>query len=339
MSGVSVEIVGTVGYLTLTKTATLNAITQDMVDELHNGLREHVNNATVKVVVLRSASEKAFCAGGDMKQIRQLVLDNDTAAIKDFFTREYALNLAIAECPKPYISLIDGVAMGGGLGLSVHGRYVVATEKAVMAMPESRIGFFPDVGASYFLQQLPHSSGVWLALTAAPVKAQHTVQLGLATHYIEHDQLPTLLTQLENMKKEHAGSDGELEADIGISIQSLVQSCLDGHSTSTFDDEFNNVIRQREEWFSGGDIESIKTRLTDASTQNNDAEKLLTLVNKGSPYSHAITLSLFEKTKGMTLENCLAIELELSMQAAFHPDLVEGVRAVLVDKDHKAHWT
>ncbi|MDB4222694.1 enoyl-CoA hydratase/isomerase family protein [Granulosicoccus sp.] len=335
MSGVSVEIVGAVGYLTLTRTATLNAITQDMVDELHNGLREHVDNAAVKVVVLRSASEKAFCAGGDMKRIRQLVLDNDKAAIKNFFTREYALNLAIAECPKPYISLIDGVAMGGGLGLSVHGRYVVATEKALMAMPEARIGFFPDVGASHFLQQLPYSCGIWLALTAAPVRAKQTVQVGLATHYIKHDQLPLLLTQLENLNKEHAGSEGVKETD---NASGIVQSCLDGLSESALDDEFNEVLRQRKEWFSGGDVESIKAQLTDASSQSDDAKKLLSLMDKGSPYSFTTTLSLFEKTKGMTLENCLAIELELSMEAAFHPDLVEGVRAVLVDKDHKANW-
>ena len=338
MSGVSVEIIGAVGYLTLTRATTLNAITQDMVDELHHGLREHIDNAAVKVVVLRSASEKAFCAGGDMKRIRQLALNNDKAAIKNFFTREYALNLAIAECPKPYISLIDGVAMGGGLGLSVHGRYVVATEKALMAMPEARIGFFPDVGASHFLQQLPYNSGVWLALTAAPVNAQHTVQVGLATHYIKHDQLPTLLMQLENLNKKHAGNEKSNETENANSIQSLVQSCLDGLSESTSDDEFIEVLRQREEWFSDGDIKSMKTRLIDASPHSDDAEKLLTLMDKGSPYSLGITVSLFEKTKGMTLENCLAVELELSMQAAFHPDLVEGVRAVLVDKDHNANW-
>jgi enoyl-CoA hydratase len=327
MSGVSVELIGSVGYLTLTKSATLNAITQEMLDELHNGLREHEQNAAVKVIMLRSTSERAFCAGGDMKRIRQFVLEDDKESIEHFFTREYALNLALAECSKPYISLIDGVAMGGGLGLSVHGQFVVATENALMAMPESRIGFFPDVGASHFLQKLPYNSGVWLALTAAPVKGQHTVQVGLATHYIKRDQLPTLLKRLETM-----------ETDDANSIQLLVQNCLDSLSEKTIDDKFNEVLRQREEWFSSGDIESIKTRLNDASPHSEDAEILRTLMDKGSPHSFAITLSLFEKTQGMTLKNCLAAELELTMQAAFHPDLVEGVRAVLVDKDHKANW-
>lgn len=327
MSGVSIETAGTVGYLTLTKSATLNAITQEMVNALHNGLREHELNATVQVIVLRSASERAFCAGGDMKQIRQWALDGSKESIKRFFTQEYALNLAIAECSKPYISLIDGVAMGGGLGLSVHGQFVVATQNALMAMPESRIGFFADVGASHFLQQLPFNSGIWLALTAAPVKAQHTVQVGLATHFIKRDQLPTLLKELE-----------AVETDDANSIQHLVQNCLDSLSEKTIDDNFNEVLRQREEWFSSGNIELIKTQLKVASAHSEDAEKLLTLLDIGSPYSYAITLSLLAKTKGMTLENCLTTELELSMQAAFHPDLVEGVRAVLVDKDHRANW-
>jgi enoyl-CoA hydratase len=211
MSGVSLELIGSVGYLTLTKSTTLNAITQEMLDELRNGLREHEQNATVHVIVLRSNSERAFCAGGDMKRIRQWVIEDDKESIKHFFTQEYALNLAIAECSKPYISLIDGVAMGGGLGLSVHGQFVVATENALMAMPESRIGFFPDVGASHFLQDLPYNCGNWLALTAAPVKGQHTVQAGLATHYIKRDQLSTLLKQLENLNQENADKVEETE--------------------------------------------------------------------------------------------------------------------------------
>jgi len=327
MIGVSTEVLGSVGYLTLTKPATLNAITSDMVGELHNGLQEHERNAQVGVIVLQSTSETAFCAGGDMKQIRQWVIEGDKRSIKHFFTQEYALNLAIAECSKPYISLIDGIAMGGGLGLSVHGQFVVVTEQAVMAMPESRIGFFPDVGASHFLQNLPYNCGKWLALTAAPVKGQQTVQVGLATHHIQRNHLSTLLTRLEMMETEDVNSS-----------QLMIQNCLDSFSEKTIDEQFNSELERRKEWFSGNDIESIKKGLNDASHESKDAERLATLLKKGSPYSYEITLSLLEKTKGMTLENCLTVELELAMQAAFHPDLVEGIRAVLVDKDHEASW-
>lgn len=339
MTSVSIETVGSVGYLTLAKPATLNAITLEMINLLHQGLLDHEQNPSVLVIVLRSSSEKAFCAGGDMKRLRQFVLDQDQNSVKDFFTKEYALNLAIAECSKPYISLIDGVAMGGGLGLSVHGQFVVVTENSLMAMPESRIGFFPDVGASYFLQDLPFNSGLWLALTASPVKGQQAVQVGLATHFIKRDKLPDLLTQLEGLNQKPAKNSEQGNVDNARFPRHLAQNCLDRFSENSVDNDFNELLQQRERWFSGNSIESINIRLHDASSSSNDAGKLLMLMDKGSPHSYAITLSLFEKNKGVTLRDCLAAELELSVQAAFHPDLIEGVRAVLVDKDHNAAWS
>ena len=159
-----------IGYLTLDKPETLNALTESMIDELTEGLQRFESDDSVKAVVINSSSPRAFCAGGDMKRIRKLSLNNDKAAIDSFFEKEYALNLAIAECSKPFIAVIDGVAMGGGLGLSVHGSHRIVTERAVMAMPETRIGFFPDVGGSFFLPALVANAGRWLAMTAAPVR-------------------------------------------------------------------------------------------------------------------------------------------------------------------------
>ena len=339
MSGIQVETQGSVGYLTLSKPETLNAITQEMIDELHQGLRQHEENVSVKIIVLRSASERAFCAGGDMKRIRQYALDKEKEPIKHFFTQEYALNLAIANCSKPYVSIIDGVAMGGGLGLSVHGHYVVVTEHALMAMPESRIGFFPDVGASHFLQNLPYNCGNWLALTAMSVKGAQAVQAGLATHHIKRDQLPALLSQLENWQEERNENQQQAtdENSIGSALHSI-QQCLDSVSQSVVDNDFTTVLQQREHWFSSDHMPTIRNQLSEASANNEDALKLLTLIEKGSPHSYALTLTLLADTKGMSLENCLTAELALSVDAAFHPDLAEGVRAVLVDKDHKAAW-
>ena len=339
MTGILVENVGAVGYLTLTKSETLNAITQDMVDGLRQGLHEHENNPLVKIIVLRSASERAFCAGGDMKRIRQLALGGDKDSIEHFFTEEYALNLSIANCSKPYISLIDGVAMGGGLGLSVHGQFVVVSEHALMAMPESRIGFFPDVGASFFLQNLTNNCGTWFALTAAPLRGAQAVHAGLATHSIKRDQLPALLCQLETFNENNTTQETESTgSDSHSNPTTFVQSCLNSFSEPAVDAEFTTVLQQRERWFSSNNIETIKIHLSDAAQINNDAKKLLNLLEKGSPHSYAITLALFEKTKDMSLKECLATELSLSMDAAFHPDLAEGVRAVLVDKDHSAKW-
>ena len=169
---IRVEKQGAIGFLVLSQPSTLNALTLDMVDALHGGLRVLEADASINIIVIRSSSNRAFCAGGDMKRIRQYCMDKNFEAVSRYFSNEYALNLAIARCSKPYLALIDGIAMGGGLGVSVHGRFRVVTEKALMAMPETRIGFFPDIGASYFLPRLPSRCGYWLGLTSETIKGK-----------------------------------------------------------------------------------------------------------------------------------------------------------------------
>ncbi|MFK8077379.1 MAG: enoyl-CoA hydratase/isomerase family protein [Granulosicoccus sp.] len=330
MTGIVVERCGPVGYLTLAQPASLNALTLEMVEALHEGLKQHEADSSVYVVVLRSASDRAFCAGGDMKRVRQFAIDGDFNNIETFFTKEYALNLAIAECTKPYVSLIDGVAMGGGLGLSVHGSFRVVTEKAIMAMPESRIGFFPDVGGSYFLQRLAHDCGIWLALTAMAVRGPQCVMTGLATHFIEHEQLSTLVGELETLPPD------ECENDL-TSATKRVSQLLNTHCKNSFDEEFEVQLQARATWFESRDIDTIKASLA-KETGNEDAQTLLSKLDSGSPHSYAITLALFKETRNMDLRRCLETELKLAKEACAHPDLVEGVRAVLVDKDHKAQW-
>lgn len=330
MTGIVVERCGHVGYLTLAQPASLNALTMEMVDALHEGLKQHEADSSVYAVVLRSASDRAFCAGGDMKKVRQLAIDGDFNTIEAFFTKEYALNLAIAECTKPYISLIDGVAMGGGLGLSVHGSFRVVTEKAIMAMPESRIGFFPDVGGSYFLQRLQYDCGIWLALTAMAVRGQQCVMTGLATHFIEHEQLSALVAELESL------NTGALETDLA-SAKDHISRLLNTHCNNSVDEEFEAQLQTRATWFESRDIDTIKATLA-AVKGNQDAGELLAKLESGSPHSYAITLALFEQTQHLDLQRCLETELKLAVEASAHPDLVEGVRAVLVDKDHKAQW-
>jgi len=153
-----------IGYLTLDKPKTLNALTESMIDDLYTGLTLFESDDSVDAIVINSSSDRAFCAGGDMKRIRELAIAGDRPAIDAFFEKEYAFNLAISRCSKPYIALINGVAMGGGLGLSVHGSHRIVTEQTLMAMPETRIGFFPDVGGSYFLPRLPLNAGRMVTL-------------------------------------------------------------------------------------------------------------------------------------------------------------------------------
>ena len=309
-----------IGYLTLDKPATLNALTESMIDELTEGLQGFESDDSVEAVVINSSSSRAFCAGGDMKRIRELSLSNDKEAIDSFFEKEYALNLAIAECSKPFIAIIDGVAMGGGLGLSVHGSHRIVTERAVMAMPETRIGFFPDVGGSFFLPTLVANAGRWLAMTAAPVRSDETVLVGLGTHFITSTHLENLLLELEN-------SDTVAVSTI---IENMSETCSNP--------EFLELLEHRSRWFSHQSVGDIQAALQQAQPSNEDAAYLLKLLNEASPYSITTTLNLFANTQGLALEECLKHEKTASMEAAFHPDFIEGVRAVLVDKDRNPRW-
>ncbi len=347
-TGIRIEQTGAVGFLVLARPAVLNSLDGQMITALLEGLQQLEADARVKLIVIRSDSDRAFCAGGNMKRIRQLSLDKDYAHIDDFFTQEYALNLAIANCSKPYLALIDGVAMGGGLGLSVHGSYVIVTERALLAMPETRIGFFPDVGASHFLPPLPCNSGMWLALTAAPVKGIEAVHTKLATHYVPSDKLAGLVSALS------AGLDYENKPGRSLpgntSDQSMqqtdtqiIEQILNAASQTPNASEFLHTLQQRGEWFAGKDINLIRERLHKAAGKSADAAHMLHLLDGASPYSISLIIRLFEQTQNAhgdraSLAQCLQYERQLSAEAVRHPDFIEGVRAVLVDKDHQANW-
>ena len=154
------------------------------VERVQRALEGFRGDPEVRLVVLEGAGGRAFCAGGDVRHMRELALAGDAAGVEAFFANEYAMNRAIAEFPKPWISLIDGVCMGGGIGVSVHGSHRVVTEHAMLAMPETAIALFPDVGTSYVLPRLPGALGNWLALTGARLKGAEAVEAGLATHFV-----------------------------------------------------------------------------------------------------------------------------------------------------------
>lgn len=340
-NGIRVETRGPLGTLVLSRSATLNALTIDMVKALNEGLRNLESDNAIKLILIRSDSDRAFCAGGDMKQIRQHAMNGEHDAIRRYFTNEYTLNLSIARCRKPYMALIDGVAMGGGLGVSVHGRYRIVTEKALLAMPESRIGFFPDVGASYFLPQLPQRCGYWLGLTSASVKGRQAVQVGLATHYLPGESIDTLLDTLEAALQSDAVSQGDGACQVVDDIlATATKQQLEGEERAAVDDceAFERVLAKRAHWFGDDDIEAIRTRLQQDADDSEDAAHLLALLNSASPYSLATTVQLFRQTSGLALEDCLQLELLAAQEGCRHPDLIEGVRAVLVDKDRNPQW-
>jgi enoyl-CoA hydratase len=309
---VAAERVGRAGLITLDRPVALNALTLPMIRQIRRAFDRHLADPGVQVIVVRSTSPKAFCAGGDMRRIRELSLHGKFDEIGAFFTDEYALNLAISECQKPYVALIDGIAMGGGLGLSVHGQHRVVTEHAMLAMPETAIGFIPDVGASYFLSRIDPAIGMWLALTGARVGAAEALAAGLATQLTPHDHLPALLTALGD------ASAGSVEA-----VLQRFAEPIDAPAVQA-------ALRQRATGFDAARLADVLAAWRAAA---GDAA-----LAAFSPAALARSFDLLRTARGKSLRECLAIEFDLSMEFARHPDFIEGARAVLVDKDRKPRW-
>jgi enoyl-CoA hydratase len=330
---------GPLGHLVLANAKTLNALTLDAIVSLSQGLAQHEADPHIKAIVISSASDRAFCAGGQMKSLRDSAINKHYDDIETFFEHEYALNQAIAGCTKPYIALIDGIAMGGGLGISVHGQFRIVTERAVLAMPETRIGFFPDVGASYFLPSLAHRAGYWLGLTSISINADEAVCTGLATHRVRREKLPTLLSLLHASLKEVAPDDYTTAC---TEIERVLQPISKGPRNESVP----GTLSKRALWFADNDLQRIRQRLQEAIVEyrnsdaavHDDAQQLLTLLDAGSPYSVEITLDLFARTDGLSLADCLELEKQLASQACRHPDFIEGIRSVLVDKDRNPQW-
>jgi enoyl-CoA hydratase len=187
---------GAAGTILMNRPRALNALDQGMIHDIAAALARFRDDPAAKLVVLEGAGGRAFCAGGDVRRMRDLALAGDAAAIEAFFAAEYAMNQAIAEFPKPWISLIDGVCMGGGIGVSIHGSHRIVTEHALLAMPETAIALFPDVGTSYVLPRLPGALGMFLALTGARLRGAEAVEAGLATHVVPRETLPALRAAL-----------------------------------------------------------------------------------------------------------------------------------------------
>uniref|UniRef100_A0A8D3DMY7 3-hydroxyisobutyryl-CoA hydrolase n=1 Tax=Scophthalmus maximus TaxID=52904 RepID=A0A8D3DMY7_SCOMX len=195
---VLLEKVGRAGVITLNRPKVLNALNLTMIRQIYPQLRKWENDNDTDIVIIKGDGGKAFCAGGDIRAVTEAGKVGDSLA-QDFFREEYILNDAIGSCRKPYIALIDGITMGGGVGLSVHGRFRVATEKTLFAMPETAIGLFPDVGGGYFLPRLRGRLGLFLALTGFRLKGRDVHRAGVATHFVESKKIPDMEKELVDL--------------------------------------------------------------------------------------------------------------------------------------------
>ncbi|WP_328911963.1 MULTISPECIES: enoyl-CoA hydratase/isomerase family protein [unclassified Streptomyces] len=305
----------------------LNALDLTMVRLMTRALEEWREDDAVRAVVVRSTSPKAFCAGGDIRAVREAGMRGDDTAVRAYFSAEYGLDGLIARYPKPYIALIDGYAMGGGLGISVHGSARVVTERASLAMPETSIGFFPDIGASWFLPRLPGAVGWYLGLTGVRIQAADAVDCGLATHYVPAAELPALEAALTG--------EGPL-ADRGADPA----EALDRFATPAPPSDLAGHREAIERCFTAPDLAGVRARLAAEEADREWARDTLAALDRGSPASLAITFDLLrDGLAADSVEECLARELELASRVARSPDFHEGVRAVLVDKDRRPAWS
>ncbi|NXF00871.1 HIBCH protein, partial [Smithornis capensis] len=316
---------GGAGIITLNRPKALNALNFSMIQQIYPQIKTWEQDPETFLIIIKGAGEKAFCAGGDIRAITEAGKAGDKMT-EDFFRQEYRLNNAVGTCKKPYVALIDGITMGGGVGLSVHGHFRVATEKTLFAMPETAIGLFPDVGGGYFLPRLSGRIGYYLGLTGYRLKGRDVLKAGIATHFVESEKLPALekdLIALKSPSKENI-------ADLLNSYQK--KSTVDQEKKFVLDEHMEKI----NSLFSGNSMEEIVKKLKQDGSPF--AIKQLETINKMSPTSLKLTLRQLREGASMSLQDVLRMEFRLSQACMRGHDFYEGVRAVLIDKDQSPRW-
>lgn len=278
--------------------------------------------STKSLVIVKSALSKAFCAGGDVRTL----VTNPLPGAYAFFREEYTLNHLIGSYRQPYVALIDGITMGGGVGLSVHGRYRVATEKTMFAMPETLIGLFPDVGGSHFLPRLAGELGTYLGLTGARLKGRDVLAAGIATHYCASERLGDLELALIE-----CSGPADVERALSMHCAVAADAVADGYQFA-----LAAVRPQIDRCFGAHTVEEIIERLRADGSEW--AQQTLKLLAPTSQLSLKVTLRLLREGAGRTLAECLRVEHRLVRRHAEDSDFAEGVRAMLIDRDNAPRW-
>uniref|UniRef100_A0A8C3G2L2 3-hydroxyisobutyryl-CoA hydrolase n=1 Tax=Cyclopterus lumpus TaxID=8103 RepID=A0A8C3G2L2_CYCLU len=325
--GVLLEKVGSAGVITINRPKVLNALDMTMVRQIYPQLKKWDNDDEIDIVIIKGAGGKAFCAGGDIRAVTEAGKAGDPLA-EDFFREEYILNNAIGErYKKPYIALIEGITMGGGVGLSVHGRFRVATEKTLFAMPETAIGLFPDVGGGFFLPRLRGKLGMFLALTGFRLKGRDVQRAGVATHFVERKKIPELEKELVGLKSPSA-------EDVCRVLDSYQQqSSLDSDKPFVLEEHMSAIDRL----FSSSSVEGIVQNLEADGSEF--ASKQAETLSRMSPTSLKITHKQLQAGATMSLQDVLVMEYRLSQACMVNNNNNNNNRPfLLVDKDHSPKW-
>ena len=312
---VTFEREGRAGFITLNRPETLNALTLGMIRHIHRMLARWADDPAVARVAIRANGTRAFCAGGDVRALHGPGLAR-SPEFAEFYREEYRLNTFIKRYPKPFVALVDGLVMGGGVGVSLHGSHRVAGDRMVFAMPETGIGLFPDVGTTHLLSRLPGEIGLYLGLTGARVEARDALWSGIATHFVPSRKFPALAAAL-------ASADdvdrclGDFAEDPGPGPLSQRRATIDRlFASPTLRDLLSGLARDSDGFATVAHAE-LQTK---------------------SPTSLAITFLQLKNGRALSFEEAIAQEFRIVCRIPLGQDFFEGIRAIVIDKDKAPRW-
>lgn len=317
------------GWIILNRPRALNALSFAMVDQIGKQLEEWKKDERVALVCLAGAGEKGLCAGGDIRTLYDHRNSNIEEVALSFFLTEYRMNIAVHQFPKPIVAYMNGIVMGGGVGISAGAKYRIVTEKTKWAMPEMNIGFFPDVGASYFMNQMPGYIGRYLALSSLTIGPADVLALGAADYYMDSRMWDDFCQAIRNRSWSMDTAD------------KIISELLDEFAVTAIPGDSLALNREKiDRHFSLESMEEIMQSLDSAALEGDEwAAQTADLLRSKSPTSLKVTLEQMKRGSGKPLVECFEMELALSMNLVKSHDFAEGVRAVLVDKDRNPQWS
>ena len=311
---------GNTAIITLNRPNNLNALNYEMIISIEECLKNINKNKNIKLIIFKGEGDKAFCAGGDVKSFYEEKLTNINKLRKNFFYREYKLNYLIKKYKKPIISFVNGICMGGGVGIAMHSSIVIVSENVKFAMPECTIGLFPDVGSSNFLSKLKSNIGLYIALTGKRLVSGDLIELGLANYCVSRNNFKSLEKRLINIKNMRS-----------------IHKIIDEYSEKTNSSIFPSLNKNINSIFKYNKVEKIISLLE--SSNEIWAEEAFKAMNKSSPTSLKISLKQLRLSKYKSFKDNLIMDYRLSQSCMAGVDFYEGVRSVLVDKDFKPIWS
>ena len=307
---------GMAGRITLTRPQALNALTYDMALAIEQALDGWESDADVRLIIIDAEGHRAFCSGGDIQQLYDTGKAGDFEYGRKFWADEYRLNAKIANFPKPYVAVMDGIVMGGGVGISAHGSHRIVTENTLFAMPECGIGLVPDVGGCFILSRAPGHLGEYLGTTGARAKAADTIYAGFADTHVPAANIPALIEALSK-----TGDPASIDAY----AEKPEPGELDQHQDQ-IDRHFSDASISRI-------VQSLEAGETDRSAQQ------AKLLRRGCPLSVACALDLVKLSRGLNrIEDVLALEYRFTFRSMSHGEFIEGIRAQIIDKDRNPNW-